>query len=74
MNKQEFEDLLDRVAGLGADDPVHAHGILSRTLGKMGQLTPGQQERLREQCEEVLDDNWGLEPGELDRLLSLNVD
>lgn len=74
MRNDDFEEMLDKIAVLGGDDPVHAHQVISAALSQMGDLTPGQQKILRERCEEVLDDYWDLPLDALDRLLNVDVD
>jgi hypothetical protein len=74
MRNDDFEEMLDKIAALGGDDPVHAHQTISAALSQMGDLTPSQQKILRERCEEVLDDYWDLPLDALDRLLNADVD
>jgi hypothetical protein len=74
MRNDDFEEMLDKIAALGSDDPVQAHQIISGALGQMNDLTPTQQKILKERCEEVLDDYWELGLDDLDRLLNVDVD
>jgi hypothetical protein len=74
MRNDDFEEVLDTIGALGGDDPVHAHQIISGALGQMNDLTPSQQNILRERCEEVLDDYWDMPLEDLDRLLNVDVD
>jgi hypothetical protein len=73
MRNDEFEEILDEIGGLDADDPVHAHGVITAALDKKGEMTATQQKILVERCEEVLDDYWELPLGSLSRLLNLSV-
>jgi hypothetical protein len=74
VRNDDFEEMLDKIAALGSDDPVHAHQTISAALSQMGDLTPNQQKILRERCEEVLDDYWDLPLDALDRLRNVDVD
>jgi hypothetical protein len=74
MRNDDFEEMLDMIAALGSDDPVHAHRTISGALAQMNDLTPTQQKILKERCEEVLDDYWALTLDDLDRLLNVDVD
>jgi hypothetical protein len=74
MRNDDFEEMLDKIAALGGDDRVHAHRTISGALAQMSDLTPTQQNILKERCEEVLDDYWELTLDDLDRLLNVDVD
>jgi hypothetical protein len=73
MRNDDFEEMLDKIGALGSDDPVQAHQVISAALSQMGDLTPSQQNILRERCEKVLDDYWELPLDALDRLLNVDV-